>query len=196
MGLNLSIWIWWLSVSDGCYNKLPQIYRNLLKNRTLFWWSEILKSRCQQDCFSFGNSKGKSCSCLLVSRGHLHSLACGLILRLQANQAVSLIFLFDSYSPAPTFFLFGQLVLCFLGPHPWHMGVLRLGSNRSCNCQLIPQAQQCRVLATSANLHCSSEQHQILNPLSKARDWTHILMDTSWVHNPVSHNGIPSSSFL
>ena len=31
-------------------------------------------------------------------------------------------------------------------------------------------------------------QHGILNPLSKARDWTHSLMDTSWVHNPLSHN--------
>ena len=32
-------------------------------------------------------------------------------------------------------------------------------------------------------------QLQILNPLSEARDWTHILMDTSWVHNLLSHNG-------
>ena len=29
---------------------------------------------------------------------------------------------------------------------------------------------------------------QILNPLSKTRDWTHMLMDTSRVHNPLSHN--------
>ena len=28
----------------------------------------------------------------------------------------------------------------------------------------------------------------ILNPLSKARDWTHILMDISWIFNPLSHN--------
>ena len=32
------------------------------------------------------------------------------------------------------------------------------------------------------DLHCSSQQPQILNPLSKARDQTHILMDTRWVH--------------
>ena len=31
-------------------------------------------------------------------------------------------------------------------------------------------------------LHHSSQQHQILNPLSKARGQTHVLMDTSQVH--------------
>ena len=35
----------------------------------------------------------------------------------------------------------------------------------------------------------SKQQRRILNPLSKAKDWTHILMDTSWVLNLLSHNG-------
>ena len=39
------------------------------------------------------------------------------------------------------------------------------------------------------NLHHSSGQCWILNPLSEARDETHILMDTNRVHNPLSHNG-------
>ena len=31
------------------------------------------------------------------------------------------------------------------------------------------------------NLHHSSQQRRILNPLNKARDPTHIFTDTSWV---------------
>ena len=32
-------------------------------------------------------------------------------------------------------------------------------------------------------------QHRILNPLREARDQTLNFMDTSWVCNPLSHNG-------
>ena len=39
------------------------------------------------------------------------------------------------------------------------------------------------------DLHHSSRQHQILNPLSKARDQTHVPMDTSQVLNPLNHKG-------
>ena len=35
----------------------------------------------------------------------------------------------------------------------------------------------------------SSGQHQILNLLSKARDWTCILTNTSWALNLLSHSG-------
>ena len=36
--------------------------------------------------------------------------------------------------------------------------------------------------AIAVILHRSSWQHQILNPLNKARNQTCILMDTSWVY--------------
>ena len=39
------------------------------------------------------------------------------------------------------------------------------------------------------NLHHSSWQHLIFNPLSGARDQTCNLMDTCWVLNPLSHSG-------
>ena len=38
------------------------------------------------------------------------------------------------------------------------------------------------------NLHHSSQQCQILNPLSGARDRTHYLMVPSWIHYPLSHD--------
>ena len=47
----------------------------------------------------------------------------------------------------------------------------------------------------SRALHHSSWQSQILNPLIKARDQTRILMDISWVHNPLSHNGKSQNIF-
>ena len=38
------------------------------------------------------------------------------------------------------------------------------------------------------DLHHNSQQCRIPNPLSKARGQTSILMDTSWVFNPLIHN--------
>ena len=47
------------------------------------------------------------------------------------------------------------------------------------------------------DLHYSSWQLQILNPLSEARDLTHILMDTSWVHYHWPQQELPrSKNFL
>ena len=66
-----------------------------------------------------------------------------------------------------------------------------------------------RIVATAADLHHSHSntrselhsqlqlwQYQLLNPLSKARDQTCILMDTNWVLNLLSHNGNSSIEVL
>ena len=74
------------------------------------------------------------------------------------------------------FYLF-FVFLSFIGLHLWHMEVPRLGSNRSCwafTSAMWDLSQIC-------NLHHSSRQCWILNPLSNAKDWIHILMDPSWV---------------
>ena len=44
-------------------------------------------------------------------------------------------------------------------------------------------------LSHLCDLHRSSQQRWILNPLSEARDRTYNLMDASWVLNPLSHMG-------
>ena len=44
-------------------------------------------------------------------------------------------------------------------------------------------------LSHICDLHHNSQQCQILNPLSKARDQTCILKDTSWILDLLGHNG-------
>ena len=48
----------------------------------------------------------------------------------------------------------------------------------------------------ACDLHHSSQQHQILNPLIEPRNWTCILMDTSWVHVPEPWWELPLMVFL
>ena len=52
-------------------------------------------------------------------------------------------------------------------------------------------------LSCICDLRHSSRQCPILKPLSKARDGTCVLMDTSRIINPLCHNGnSPSASFV
>ena len=68
------------------------------------------------------------------------------------------------------------LVFCFLGLHLWHMEFPRLA---------VKSELQLRVYSmATARPHLwptCSQQCWILNPLSKARDWTYILMDASQI---------------
>ena len=45
-------------------------------------------------------------------------------------------------------------------------------------------------------LACAHSGTGSFNPLNEARDQTHILLDTSWVLNPLSHNGNSSPCLL
>ena len=65
----------------------------------------------------------------------------------------------------PFFFLF-----FFLGPHPWHMEVPRLGIQMELQLLVYTTATATRDLSRVCDLHYSSWQHQILNPLLLARD--------------------------
>ena len=67
----------------------------------------------------------------------------------------------------------------FLGPYPWHMEFPRLGVELEL--QLQAYTTPTLDLSLIFDLHHNLWQCQILNPLSVARDQTHILMDTSRV---------------
>ena len=75
-----------------------------------------------------------------------------------------------------------------LGPYLHHMEFPRLDVESEL--QLLAYARATAMWDPSCicNLHHSSRQCQVLNPLSEARDWTSILMDTSQVSNSQSHN--------
>ena len=70
-------------------------------------------------------------------------------------------------------------LFCFLEPNWGHMEVPRIGGQ--VELQLLDYTTTIATwdLSHACNLHHSSRQLQILNPLSKARDRTHILIDTS-----------------
>ena len=71
------------------------------------------------------------------------------------------------------FFFFFLSLLSFLGRHPWHMEVPRLGVKSEL--QLLAYT----IAIVMRDLSCSCQIH---NPLSEARDRTLILVDASRVH--------------
>ena len=81
----------------------------------------------------------------------------------------------------------------FFRPHLQHMGVPGLWVKLELQLPAYATATAIWDLSCICNLHHSSLQHQILNPLSGARDRTHIFMDTSQLCSPLSHNGDSST---
>ena len=73
-------------------------------------------------------------------------------------------------------------IFVFLGLHPQHMEVPRLGVESELQLLAYPTATAVQDPSRVCDLHHSLRQCQILNPLSEARDGTRILMDPSWVH--------------
>ena len=63
-------------------------------------------------------------------------------------------------------FFFFFFFFVFLGPHPWHMGGSRLGVEL----ELQLPAYTTATATPDPSLHHSSQQHWILDPMSKARD--------------------------
>ena len=86
-------------------------------------------------------------------------------------------------SPYPRIFLLCDILLCallfFFGLPPLHMGGPRLGVKLELQLPAYTTAAATQDLSSVCNLHHSSWQRQILNPLCEARDRNRILMDIS-----------------
>ena len=91
------------------------------------------------------------------------------------------------YFRRPMFFIFTHVFS--LGPDLWHMEVPRLGVKLELRMLVYTTAIATQDPSHNDGLQCSLGWHQILNPLSEARDWSHILMHTSQVCFLLSHNG-------
>ena len=76
------------------------------------------------------------------------------------------------------------LFLAALGPHLWHMDVPRLGVESELQLLAYTTATATATpdLSHICELHHSSRQCRILNPLSEAGDQTRILVDTGQIH--------------
>ena len=79
------------------------------------------------------------------------------------------------------FFFFFFCLLSFAGQQPWHMEVPRQGVQLELQLPAYTTATKTWDLGRVCDLHHNSQQCRILNPLSEARDRTHVLMDASWV---------------
>ena len=90
--------------------------------------------------------------------------------------------LLSSFLPSFFFSFF-----CFSRPILQHMEGPRLGVESELQLPASATATATRDLSRVCNLHHSSRQHQVLNPLSEARDRTCVLVDSSQVLNPLSH---------
>ena len=92
------------------------------------------------------------------------------------------------------FFVFLFFLFCFVFALSRAAPTARGGSQArgrigSCSHRPTPEPQQRRIQAMSAAYTTAQGNARSFNPLSKARDRTRILMDTSQVHNLLSHNG-------
>ena len=71
-------------------------------------------------------------------------------------------------------FCFSVFCFCFLGLHPQHMEVSRLGVELELQLLAYTTVTAMQDPSHVYELHHSSQQHRILNPLSRARDQTYL----------------------
>ena len=90
-------------------------------------------------------------------------------------------------------FFLSFFFLSFLGPHLWHVDVPRLGVCLELQLPAYAIATATPDPSHICCLHHSSQQHQILNPLSEAKNQTRNFMVPGWICLPLSpdRNSLP-----
>ena len=90
-----------------------------------------------------------------------------------------------------------QTFFFFFGLHPWHMEVPRLGVQSELQLLTYTVVTAMWDLSHICHLHHNSWQPRVPNLLSKARDQTCILVDTSWICFCCATMGTPAyTNFL
>ena len=110
---------------------------------------------------------------VMLLSSHIHVLVSIFFMSLTSDGALALI-------ASLSLFFFFFFLFFFWGPLSRHMEVLRLGVELELQLPAYTTATTTPNLSCVCNLHCSSLHFQILNPLSRAKVWTHVLMDSSW----------------
>ena len=87
------------------------------------------------------------------------------------------------------------VVFCFLWWYPWHKEVPRLGIESELQLLAYATATATWDLSCICDLYHSAWQRWILNPLSRARDQTSILMDPSRFVSTAPQQELNSSRF-
>ena len=108
--------------------------------------------------------------------------------------SITLLISSDSYFLDSLGFSCFCLFVCFLWPHLQHTEVPRLGIESELQLPAYTTVTAMPDTNCKCDLCQSLQRHQILKPLSKARDLTHFLMCTSQI-NSLYHNRNSSLDF-
>ena len=94
------------------------------------------------------------------------------------------------------FSFFLVFFFCFLGLHPWHMEVSRLGVESELELPDYATATASQDLSCVCDLHHNSQQSQIPYPLREVRYRTHILLGTSQICIRCTAKGTPKANYF
>ena len=116
-----------------------------------------------------------------------------LIIELAWSLPYSSLFWMNNIKLMKNFFFF---FFCLFRATPRHMEVPKLGVELELQPPAYTTATATPDPSYICDLHHSSQQHEILNPLSKARDWTSNLSVPSWICFRCTMTGTPIWQYL